>query len=76
MRQIFTDCKTPHLHDVQSLGRTLMLRSDICQRWVSSRGYAIQPIELVYALLGCSHGLVEITASLLIAGVSHLPKYE
>ena len=52
-----------------------MLRSDICQRWVSSRGYAIQPIELVYALLGCSRGLVEITASLLIAGVSHLPKY-
>ena len=32
--------------NVQTLGRTLMLRSDICQRWVSSRGYAIHRLNL------------------------------
>ena len=61
------------IHSSHSIAYCWKFPSD--SRLVSSRGYAIQPSELVYALLGCSRGLVEITPSLLIAGVSHLPKY-
>ena len=119
MTQIFTDYKTPHLHDVQTLGGTFMLRSDLFQtdgifsgvryslkrKWRHFDGILItgctgschfdnfqcsqwwkfhqnEDISVsvfnrltLLAWLECSRGLVEITASLLIAGVSHLPKY-